>query len=40
MAKAKKEYPKPRSRKSIKKTAKLIKQNNEILKKFYENNKV
>ena len=40
MAKAQKEHPKPKSRKSIKKIAKLIKHNNEVLKKFYENNKV
>ncbi len=40
MAKAKKEQPKPKSRKSVKKTAKLIQHNNEVLKKFYENNKV
>lgn len=34
MAKAKKTHPKPRSKKSVKKSNKLIASNNEILKKF------
>lgn len=40
MARAQKDHPKPKSKKSVKKTIKLIKHNNEVLKKFYENNKV
>jgi hypothetical protein len=38
MAKARKEQPKPKSRKSIKKFKKLIQKNNELLKKYHENN--
>lgn len=40
MAKAQKDRPKPKSRKSVKKTAKLIQHNNEVLKKYYESNKI
>lgn len=36
MAKARKEYPKPKSRKSVKKTTRRIQKNNEILKKIWE----
>ncbi len=36
MAKARKEYPKPKSRKSVKKTTRRIQKNNEMLKKIWE----
>lgn len=36
MASAKKDYPKPRSRKSVKKMAKRIKQNNDAIKSIME----
>ena len=36
MAKAHKTYPKPKSKKSVKKTLKLIQSNYEILKKYKE----
>jgi len=36
MAKARKEHPKPKSRKSIKKTTRRIQKNNEMLKKIWE----
>jgi hypothetical protein len=36
MAKARKEHPKPKSRKSVKKTTRRIQKNNEMLKKIWE----
>lgn len=36
MAKAKKTYPKPRSKKSTKKSNKLIQHNNQIIKKLID----
>lgn len=36
MAKARKEHPKPKSRKSIKKTSRRIEKNNEMLKSIWE----
>jgi len=36
MAKARKEYPKPKSKKSIKKTTRRIQKNNEILERIWE----
>jgi hypothetical protein len=36
MAKARKEYPKPKSKKSIKKTTRRIQKNNEMLERIWE----
>ena len=36
MAKARKEFPKPKSRKSVKKTSRRIEKNNEMLRKIWE----
>ena len=36
MAKARKEFPKPKSRKSVKKTSRRIEKNNEMLKSIWE----
>lgn len=36
MAKARKEHPKPKSRKSVKKTSRRIEKNNEMLRKIWE----
>ena len=36
MSKARKEFPKPKSRKSVKKTSRRIEKNNEMLKSIWE----
>ena len=36
MSKARKEFPKPKSRKSLKKTSRRIEKNNEMLRKIWE----
>jgi hypothetical protein len=36
MAKARKEHPKPKSKKSIKKTTRRIQKNNEMLERIWE----
>jgi hypothetical protein len=36
MAKARKEHPKPKSRKSVKKTSRRIEKNNEMLRNIWE----
>ena len=36
MSKARNEFPKPKSRKSVKKTSRRIEKNNEMLRKIWE----
>lgn len=40
MARAQKDHPKPKSKKSIKKKFRLVQENNKVLKKLYADNKI